>query len=103
MKKTSFSFVAENLNSDEYPEVIGFKGKQQQHRCFDKSMSHQLRGGPTAGGAYLQEVASKIAETRPMGARTSGQFDMAKMVSEAMEQISKVNMFSRLELFSKLL
>ena len=86
--------MAENLNSDEYPEVVGFKGRTQQHRCFDKSMSHTLRGGPSAGGAYLQAVASKISEDLgPAGARSSGAaVDMARMVKDATEtRINKVN------------
>jgi len=36
----SVAFVAENLDSDEYPELIFWQYREKRHQCFDQSMHH---------------------------------------------------------------
>merc|ERR1712050_379900 len=41
----SVAFTAENLNSDEYPELLFWKHRQTRHQCFQGSMHHRFSGG----------------------------------------------------------
>jgi hypothetical protein len=41
--KYSVAFTAEDLNSDEYPELLFWDGRQTRHHCFDASMHHGQR------------------------------------------------------------
>ena len=80
-------FVAENLNSDEYPEIVGFKGRVQKHSCFDSRMHSGMRG--SASGGFVQAMASKLSETAE-GARTSAS-DMAELIFKNLDNVSKVS------------
>jgi len=51
----SIAFVAENLNSDEYPEVLFWKHRQTKHQCFQGSM-HARTGAAMNLGADLSEA-----------------------------------------------
>ena len=85
--KSTFMFVAENLNSDEYPEVVGFKGRVQKHSCFDSRMHSGMRGSANSG--FIQAMASKVSETAE-GARTSAS-DMADLIFKNLDNVSKVS------------
>ena len=80
-------FVAENLNSDEYPEIVGFKGRVQKHSCFDSRMHSGMRG--SASGGFVQAMANKLSETAE-GARTSAS-DMAELIFKNLDNVSKVS------------
>ena len=80
-------FVAENLNSDEYPEVVGFKGRVQKHSCFDSRMHSGMRGSANSG--FIQAMANKVSETAE-GARTSAS-DMADLIFKNLDNVSKVS------------
>merc|ERR1711911_382660 len=49
----SVIFLAEELNSDEYPELVYWTGHQKKHHCFQPSM-HQ--GAKTLGTDYDRAV-----------------------------------------------
>ena len=85
-------FVAENLNSDEYPEVVGFKGRVQKHSCFDSRMHSGMRGSANSG--FIQAMANKVSETAE-GARTSAS-DMADLIFKNLDNVSKVSITIRL-------
>ena len=59
----SVLFLAEELNSDEYPELVYWSGHQKKHSCFQPSM-HQ--GAKTLGTDYdraVQEAPHVYADT----------------------------------------
>lgn len=89
--ESSFMFVAENLNSDEYPEIVGFKGRVQKHSCFDSRMHSGMRG--SASGGFVQAMANKLSETAE-GARTSAS-DMAELIFKNLDNVSKVRVNKR--------
>lgn len=60
---TSVIFVAEELNSDEYPELVYWSSHQRKHHCFQPDM-HQ--GAKTLGTDYdraVQDAPHVYADT----------------------------------------
>lgn len=88
--QSSFAFVADGLNSAEYPEVLTFNGRQVMHQCFDRSMHGGQRssGGPNA---FQREVLQEtVGDTRLQ--RTGG-LNMTQILEEALESnIRKVSL-----------
>ena len=59
----SVIFLAEELNSDEYPELVYWSGHQKKHHCFQPDM-HQ--GAKTLGTDYdraVQDAPHVYADT----------------------------------------
>lgn len=60
---TSVIFVAEELNTDEYPELVYWSSHQRKHHCFQPNM-HQ--GAKTLGTDYdraVQDAPHVYADT----------------------------------------
>ena len=59
--KYSVAFVAEELNSDEYPELLFWYERQTQHHCFQPSMHHgQNSNHVSAFGGTARSSVNKL-------------------------------------------
>ena len=81
---TSFAFVADGLNSPEYPELLTFGGRQMKHQCFDSSMHSGVRNS-----AAVNPFQTAVIE-QAVGSRNVRTQDMSRLLQEAQEGITKV-------------
>lgn len=59
----SVGFVAEELNAEEYPELLFWSGRQTVHQCFQPSMHHGQTAGQVARtGGGMTEYDHAVAE-----------------------------------------
>lgn len=87
MDQDSFAFVADGLNSAEYPEILSFTGRKMNHVCFDRSMHAGVRGG-NSGGEFQKSVFEE-AISSDNGQRSSGK-NSNEILEDALEQTTKV-------------
>ena len=90
MDQDSFAFVADGLNSAEYPEILSFTGRKMNHVCFDRSMHAGVRGG-NSGGEFQKSVFEE-AISSDNGQRSSGK-NSNEILEDALEQTTKVSLF----------
>lgn len=84
----SFAFVADGLNSPEYPELLTFAGREIRHHCFDSSMhAAAVRGGTASVGAFQTAV---IQQAVAIGGRTVRTHNVHQILKEFSEGITKV-------------
>jgi len=71
----SVAFVAENLNADDYPELLFWEYREKRHQCFDQNMHHgqlsnvghlgTMRSGGSAGGSIDYQKFLEVDNTDP--------------------------------------
>jgi len=87
---TSFAFVADGLNSPEYPELLTFADRQIRHQCFDSSMhASAVRNGAAVKNPFQTAVLEQTVADSGRSPRTHA-MDYQQILAETLENLGKV-------------
>jgi len=81
--ENSFVFIADNMNTNEYPELVTFRGRQSRHSCFQNRF-HGARSG--AASDFIKAVVGDQANSK----LRTGAGDLEEYLMAELESVTRV-------------